>query len=76
MEISKRGTLPLRHGIHLSKEQSPKTPKQKERMSRIPFALAVGSLMYVMLCTRLDICYAVGVVSRYHSDPEEENTGL
>ena len=68
MEISKRGLLPFRHGIHLSKEQSPKTPEEKELMSKKPYASAVGSLMYAMLCTRPDICYAVGVVSRYQSD--------
>ena len=50
MENSKKGTLPFRHGVHLSKEQSPKTLEQKERMSKIPFSLAVGSLMYAMLC--------------------------
>ena len=37
------------------------TYEQKERMSRIPYASAVGSLMYAMLCTRPDICYVVGV---------------
>ena len=73
MENSKKGTLPFMHGIHLSKEQSPKTLEQKERMSRIPFASAVSSLMYVMLCTRPDICCAVGIVSRYQSDPGEEH---
>ena len=73
MENSKRATLPFRHGIHLSKRQLPKTPKQKERMSRIPFSSAVGSLMYAMLCTRPDIYYAVGVVSWYQSDPGEEH---
>ena len=73
MENSKKGTLPFRHGVHLSKEQSPKTLKQKEHMSRIPFASAVGSLMYAMLCTRPDICYAVGRVSRHQSDPGEEH---
>ena len=73
MENSKKGTLPFRHGVHLSKEQSPKTLEQKERMSRIPFASVVGSLIYAMLCTRLDICYAVGIVSRYQSDPREEH---
>ena len=73
MENSKKGTLPFRHGVHLSKEQSPKTLKQKERMSRIPFASAVGSLMYAMLCTRPDIYYAVGIVNRYQSDPGEEH---
>ena len=35
MENSKRETLSFRHGIHLSNEQSPKTPKGKENMSRI-----------------------------------------
>ena len=29
--------------------------------------------MYAMLCTRLDICYAVGVVSRYQSDIGEQH---
>ena len=73
MENFKNGTLPFKHGVHLSKEQSPKTLEQKERMSRIPFATAVGSLMYAMLCTRSDICYAVGIVSRYQSDLREEH---
>ena len=31
----------------------------------MPYVSAVGSLMYVMLCTRPDICYAVGIVSRF-----------
>ena len=42
-------------------------------MRRVPYALAVGSLMYAMLCTRLDICYAVGVVSRFQSNPGPEH---
>ena len=37
-------------------------------MSRVPYASAVGSLMYAMLCTRPDICYAVGIVSRFQSN--------
>ena len=42
-------------------------------MSRIPFSSAVGSLMYVILCTRPDISYAEGIVSWYQSDPGEEH---
>ena len=42
-------------------------------MSKVPYALAVGSLMYVMVCTRLDIGYAVGVVTRYMSNPGREH---
>ncbi|TYK11909.1 gag/pol protein [Cucumis melo var. makuwa] len=69
MQNSKKGLLPFRHGVHLSKEQCPKTPQEVEDMRRIPYASAVGSLMYVMLYTRPDICYAVGIVSRYQSNP-------
>ena len=63
MQNSKKELLPFRHGVHLSKEQSPKTPQEVEDMRHIPYASAVGSLMYAMLCTRPDICYAVGIVS-------------
>ncbi|KAL6327213.1 hypothetical protein AAG906_015252 [Vitis piasezkii] len=52
MENSKKGNLPSRHGVHLSKEQ-------------FPYASAVGSLMYAMLCTRPDICFAVGHILKY-----------
>ena len=42
-------------------------------MSRIPNASAVGSLMYAMLCIRLDICFVVGIVSRFQSKPCPDN---
>ena len=62
-------TITDRHGIILSKEQCPKTPQEEEDMRRFPYASAVGSLMYTMLCTRPDICYVVGIVNRYQSNP-------
>ena len=34
-------------------------------MKSVPYALAVGSLMYTMVVTRPDIAHAVGVVSRF-----------
>ena len=71
MQNSKKGFLPFRHGISLSKEQCPKTLEEIEMMREIPYASAVGSLMYAMLCTRPDICYAVGIVSRFQSNPGE-----
>ena len=42
-------------------------------MSKVPYASAVGSLMYAMVCTRPDIAHAVGVVSRYMSNPGKEH---
>ena len=41
------------------------TTEEKEYMKTIPYSLTVGSLMYVMLCTKPYICYIVGIVSRY-----------
>ncbi|XP_073277719.1 secreted RxLR effector protein 161-like [Primulina huaijiensis] len=38
-------------------------------MRRVLYASTVGILMYAMMCTRLDICYAVGIVSRFQSNP-------
>ena len=69
MQDSKKGQQPIRHGIVLFKEMSPKTSEEVDSMRKIPYASAVGSLMYAMLCTRPDICYAVGIVSRYQSNP-------
>ena len=34
-------------------------------MSQVPYASAVGSLMFTMVRTRPDIVHAVGAVSRY-----------
>ena len=42
-------------------------------MRGIPYASAVERFMYATLCTRLDICFVVGMLSRYQSDPEEEH---
>ena len=51
----------------------PKTPEEKEKMSIVPYASAVGSLMYAMMCTRPDICYVVGLISRFQSNPGQKH---
>ena len=50
MDQSKRGYLPMSHGINLSKSMCPKTQDEREHMKRISYASAIGSIMYVMLC--------------------------
>ena len=69
MQNSNKGQLLTRHGIVLSKEQCPTTPQEEEDMRQVPYTSAVGSLMYSMLCTRPYIYYAIGIVSRYQSNP-------
>jgi hypothetical protein len=38
-------------------------------MSKVPYAYAIGSLMYTMLYTRPDICFAIVIVNRYQNNP-------
>ncbi|KAL0462821.1 UNVERIFIED_CONTAM: hypothetical protein Slati_0169700 [Sesamum latifolium] len=65
MEDSKRGVLPMRYGIKLSKKQSPKIDEELKRMSNIPYASTVGSIQFQ--CTRPDVVYALSVTSRYQA---------
>ncbi|KAA0026304.1 retrotransposon protein, putative, Ty1-copia subclass [Cucumis melo var. makuwa] len=66
---SKRGFLPMAHGISLYKNQCPKTQDERERMQKILYASAMGFIMYAMLCTQPDVSCALSLTSRYQSDP-------
>lgn len=61
--------IPVAVGESLSSEMSPSNTAEIQAMIKVPYSSAVGSLMYAMLCTRPDICYAVGLVSRFQVNP-------
>ena len=73
MQDSKPMKVPIPVGVKLSTEQCPKTQEEEEDMSRVPYASAVGSLMYAMVYTRPDIAHVVGVLSRFMSKPGKEH---
>ena len=54
----------------LSLDRCLKTQDEKEKMARAHYANAVGNLMSGMMCTRLDICYVVGLVNKFQSNLE------
>ncbi|KAH9703677.1 hypothetical protein KPL70_011177 [Citrus sinensis] len=62
---SKPVVTPLAAHFRLSNLQCPKTSEEKLEMEDVPYANAVGCLMYAMVLTRPDISHAVSVVSRY-----------
>jgi hypothetical protein len=68
MDQSKKGFLPVLQGVKLSKTQCPVTTEDREKMSVIPYASAIGSIMYAMLCTRLDVSLAISMAGRFQSD--------
>ena len=68
MEESKKEFLPVLQGVKLSKTQSPTTAEDRKRMKVIPYASAIGSIKYAMLCTR-SIVYPTLILAReYNSD--------
>jgi hypothetical protein len=73
MENSKKGLLPMSPGTVLCKNQSPRTLDERVQMNDVPYASAVGSIMYSILCTRPDVSYALSVSSWYQSDPGLEH---
>ena len=44
MQESKRGNIPMSHGIHLSRDLCPRTQDQRDHMSKIPYASAIGCM--------------------------------
>eukprot|EP00253_Pinus_taeda_P023170 PITA_23170 len=73
MHNAKPVSTPFASHFKLSKEMCPKTQEDVDYMSKVPYASAVGSLMYAMVCTSPDIAHAVGVVSRYMKNPGKEH---
>ena len=73
MNEAKPVSTPLDSHFKLSKELSSKTEEERDHMSKVPYALAIGSLMYAMVCIRSDIAHAVGVVSRFISRPGKQH---
>ena len=69
MDNSKTIDTLVEKGSALYWDQCPKKNEEKKRMSIVPYAKAIGNLMYAMLCRRPDICFVVGMVSRYQSNP-------
>jgi hypothetical protein len=68
MQDSRKCFLPMSHDITLSKKHCPMNTDEQKRMRSIPYASAIGSIMYTMIYTRLDVSYALSATSRYQSN--------
>ncbi|GJX15406.1 hypothetical protein Tco_0216238 [Tanacetum coccineum] len=55
----------------LSNEMCASTPEEVAYMKKVPYASVVGSIMYVVRCTRPDVAFAQNLVSRYQQNPRK-----
>ena len=69
MDQAKKGFLPVLQGVKLSQTQCPTNAEDREKMKDVPYASAICSIMYAMLCTRPDVCLAISSAGRYQSNP-------
>ncbi|XP_059638549.1 secreted RxLR effector protein 161-like [Cornus florida] len=69
MEYCSASIVPIQKGDKFSLMQCPKNELEHKEMQNIPYASIAGSLIYAQVCTRPDIGFAVGMLSRYQSNP-------
>ncbi|GJT83647.1 retrotransposon protein, putative, ty1-copia subclass [Tanacetum coccineum] len=65
MENSKKGYTPMIEKPDYRKSQGAKTPSEVQRMQRVPYASAIGSIMYAVRCTRPDVAFAQNLCSHF-----------
>ncbi|GJT28586.1 retrotransposon protein, putative, ty1-copia subclass [Tanacetum coccineum] len=74
MDNSKRGYIPMQERLDLNKRQGASTPEEVKLMQNVPYASAVGSIMYAVRCTRPDVAFAQNLTSHmflvYGGNPE------
>nr|GEY97724.1 hypothetical protein [Tanacetum cinerariifolium] len=63
------GYLNEEEKLKLSKSQGAFTPAEMKRMQNVPYASVVGSIMYVVRCTRPDVAFAQNITSRFQQNP-------
>ena len=73
MQNSKKGYLPMQVEHGLSSKLCASTPDEVARMKKVPYASAVGSIMYAVKCTRPDVAFAQNMTSRYQQNPGEDH---
>lgn len=73
MSNSKSLDTPATANIHLSTMFAPKFAAEEKYMSQVPYSSAVGSLMYIMVCTRPDLANVVSVV-KFMGKPGKEHS--
>ena len=73
MQNAKTVTTPLTAPFRLSSALCPQSDEKVAYMSRVTYSSVVGSLMYVMMCSRPNLAYAISAVSRYMEKPGKEH---
>ena len=67
MKDLRQARTPLDPGTKLSISMAPATDAEKTAAAKFPYREIIGKVMYLMLCTRPDIAFAVSFLSKFNS---------
>jgi hypothetical protein len=69
MHVCNPTPVPIVKGDKYGSFQSPRNQYEIDQMKSVTYASAVGSLMYAQVCTRTDLAFVTGMLSRYQKNP-------
>nr|GEX05033.1 retrotransposon protein, putative, Ty1-copia subclass [Tanacetum cinerariifolium] len=72
MENFKRGSIPMQEKLKLSKLQGASTPAEMNRMQNVPYASAIGSIIYAVRCTRPNVANTKDMFLAYEGDLKQK----
>ncbi|MCO5568250.1 hypothetical protein L7F22_021946 [Adiantum nelumboides] len=69
MSTCNPSAIPMSVSQRLTLDMCPSTPAEQQLMAEFPYRHVLGSVRYLVTCTRPDICHAAGVHSRFMHNP-------
>jgi hypothetical protein len=61
-------SAPIVKGDKYGSFQSPRNQYEIDQMKSVPYALAVGRLIYAQVCTSLNLAFVIGMLGRYQKN--------
>ena len=69
MHASKSTHAPIVKGDKFGTFQCPRNQCETDQMKSVPYASAIGSIMYAQVCTCADSAFVTGMLGRFQSNP-------
>ena len=73
MHKSEPKPAPITQDEKFGSFQCPKNEYELEQMKSVPYASALGSIMYAQVCTRPDLTLAIGLLGRFQLNPGKDH---
>jgi len=73
MSKCKLVTASLATHFKLSAKPCPTSTEEIDKIYHVPYSSVVGSLMYAMVYTKLDLAYTITMESRYIHNPNKDH---